>query len=242
MAAARQTPLPRINCASVIRGNILYIYGGVLEVGDREVTLDDCWSIDLNKRDKWCCIWPGQMHCQVWKGIDSDNDSYISTDRGDSDKEDDDEYMAQFEPMDENEEEENDDDSEIARKKAKKAAKKEKEKQKRKGIKHEIKELNEKLGIDNDQRSPLMGESVAEFYARTTDFWNNEAARTVGQTAADRGEPLSAKELNREGFQLAKSRYEELKPILDRLNELEEMQREAEEEKKSKKERKKDRR
>mmetsp|Transcript_18589 Transcript_18589/g.38923 ORF Transcript_18589/g.38923 Transcript_18589/m.38923 type:complete len:838 (+) Transcript_18589:28-2541(+) len=242
MAAARQTPLPRINCASVIRGNILYIYGGVLEVGDREVTLDDCWSIDLNKRDKWCCIWPGQMHCQVWKGIDSDNDSYISTDRGDSDNEDDDEYMAQFEPMDENEEEENDDDSEIARKKAKKAAKKEKEKQKRKGIKHEIKELNEKLGIDNDQRSPLMGESVAEFYARTTDFWNNEAARTVGQTAADRGEPLSAKELNREGFQLAKSRYEELKPILDRLNELEEMQREAEEEKKSKKERKKDRR
>ncbi|KAL7469925.1 hypothetical protein ACHAXS_010194 [Conticribra weissflogii] len=242
MAAARQTPLPRINCACVIRGNTLYIYGGVLEVGDREVTLDDCWSIDLNKRDKWCCIWPGQMHRQVWKGIDSDNDSYISTDRGDSDDEDDGEFMVEFEPMEENEEKENDDDSEKARKKAKKAAKKEKEKQKRKGVKYEIKQLNEKLGVDNDQKTPLMGESVAEFYARTTDFWNNEAARTIGQTGADRGEPLSTKELKREGFQLAKERYEELKPILDRLNELEEMQREGEDEKKSKKERKKDRR
>ena len=78
-AVARQTPLPRINCAAVIQNNTLYIYGGVLEVGDREVTLDDCWSIDLNKRDKWTCIFPGQMHRQVWKGIDSDNDSYISS-------------------------------------------------------------------------------------------------------------------------------------------------------------------
>lgn len=37
-AVARQTPLPRINCASVVRSNTLYIYGGVLEVGDREVS------------------------------------------------------------------------------------------------------------------------------------------------------------------------------------------------------------
>ena len=37
-AVIRQTPLPRINCATVIRNNTLYIYGGVLEVGDREVS------------------------------------------------------------------------------------------------------------------------------------------------------------------------------------------------------------
>lgn len=54
----------------------------MLEVGDREVTLDDCWSIDLNKREKWTCISPGQMHRQVWKGVD-DDDSYISSDQGD---------------------------------------------------------------------------------------------------------------------------------------------------------------
>lgn len=31
----------------------MYIYGGVTELGDIEVTLDDCWSLDLNKRDTW---------------------------------------------------------------------------------------------------------------------------------------------------------------------------------------------
>lgn len=35
----RETPLPRINCATAIRNNTLYIYGGLLEVGDREVRI-----------------------------------------------------------------------------------------------------------------------------------------------------------------------------------------------------------
>lgn len=84
-------------------------------------------------------------------------------------------------------------------------------------------------------RTPLMGESVADFYARTTEYWNVEAANSVGKAAADRGEAMSAKELKREGFQLAKERYEELKPILDRLNELETVQMESEEKKAKKK-------
>ncbi|KAL7534458.1 hypothetical protein ACHAXR_005887, partial [Thalassiosira sp. AJA248-18] len=234
-AVARQTPLPRINCATVIRNNTLYIYGGVLEVGDREVTLDDCWSIDLNKRDKWTCIWAGQMHRQVWKGVDSDNDSYISSDQGgDDDGDSDDDVAAEFEPIIEGGEPD-DEESEEARKKAKKAAKKVKEKEKRRGIRHEIAELKEKLGVDNEMRTPLMEESVADFYARTTEYWNVEAANSVGKAAADRGEAMSAKELKREGFQLAKERYEELKPILDRLNELETVQMESEEKKAKKK-------
>lgn len=36
-AVVRPTPLPRINCTAVVRNNTLYIYGGVVEVGDREV-------------------------------------------------------------------------------------------------------------------------------------------------------------------------------------------------------------
>ncbi|KAL9185020.1 hypothetical protein ACHAXT_002797 [Thalassiosira profunda] len=236
-AVARQTPLPRINCASVVRNNTLYIYGGVLEVGDREVTLDDCWSIDLNKRDKWTCIWPGQMHRQVWKGVDSDNDSYISSDQAGDDDDESDDGMAEFEPILEGEPDE--EESEEARKKAKKAAKKAKEKEKRRGIRHEIAELKEKLGVDDEQRTPLMGESVADFYARTTEYWNVEAANSVGKAAADRGDALSAKELKREGFHLAQARYEELAPILDRLNELEAAQAESEEKRAKKKAEKK---
>lgn len=175
------------------------------------------------------------MHRQVWKGIDSDNDSYISSDQGGEIEDDDsNDGGIEFEPIVEGEAD--DEESEDARKKAKKAAKRAKEKEKRKGIKHEIAELNDKLGVDNE-RTPLTGESVADFYARTRDVWNVEASNSVGKVAADRGEAMSSKELKREGFHLAKLRYEELQPILDRLNELEGMQQEGEE---MKKERKKD--
>ncbi len=230
----RQTPLPRINCAVAIKGNTLYIYGGVVEVGDREVTLDDCWSIDLNKRDKWTCIWPGQMHKQVWKGVD-DDDSYISSDQGGDDDENSLDEDLELDPIHEDDEKM----TEEERKKAKKAAKKAKEKEKRRGVRHEITELKEKLGVDNAQRTPQMGESVAEFYARTTEYWSVEAAKSAGVAASDSGERLSTKELAREGFFLAKERYEELKPVLERLDELEAMQQEGAEEKQKKKDKKK---
>jgi len=244
-AVARPTPLPRINCAAVVRNNTLYIYGGVLEVGDREVTLDDCWSIDLNKRDKWTCISAGQMHRQVWKGVDSDNDSYISSDQGaDEDDEDSDDDMVEssFEPIIEgNTTSDDNDESKEAKKKAKKAAKKAKEKEKRKGARHEIAELKEKLGVDDERRTPLTGESVADFYARTTEYWNAEAANNAAtKIAAAEGsgrseDAMSLKEVRREGFHLARGRYEELKPILDRLEELESAQAESEEKRASKK-------
>eukprot|EP00957_Ditylum_brightwellii_P051215 3882650-Ditylum_brightwellii.AAC.1 len=53
------------------------------------------------------------------------------------------------------------------------------------------------------------------------------------------GERLTAKELKREGFALARKRYEELTPVLERLNDLDAQQREAEEGKKSKDKKKK---
>mmetsp|Transcript_4199 Transcript_4199/g.6417 ORF Transcript_4199/g.6417 Transcript_4199/m.6417 type:complete len:731 (+) Transcript_4199:102-2294(+) len=234
----RHTPLPRINCAVAIKGNTLYIYGGVVEVGDREVTLDDCWSIDLNKRDKWTCIWPGQMHKQVWKGVD-DDDSYISSDQGGDDDEDSLDEDFELDPIHEDDVNNDEKMTEEERKKAKKAAKKAKEKEKRRGVRHEITELKEKLGVDNAQRTPQMGESVAEFYARTTEYWSVEAAKSAGVAAADSGERLSTKELAREGFLLAKERYEQLKPMLQRLDELEAMQQEGAEEKHKKKDKKK---
>ena len=59
---SRTAPCPRINPAVVIRGHTLYVYGGVTELGDAEVTLDDCWSLDLNKRDQWRMV---AVYCAV---------------------------------------------------------------------------------------------------------------------------------------------------------------------------------
>jgi hypothetical protein len=66
--SSRRDPSPRINPCLMVRGNSLFIYGGVVEVGDVEVTLDDCWALDLNKRDRWRLVLPGSMDSLVWKG------------------------------------------------------------------------------------------------------------------------------------------------------------------------------
>lgn len=78
---------------------------------------------------------------------------------------------------------------------------------------------------------------MADFYARTSEYWIDQVMKTSQSESGQ--EQLSHKELKREGFQLAKSRYEELSPTLERLEELENIQKEAEQEKQAKKERKK---
>lgn len=86
--------------------------------------------------------------------------------------------------------------------------------------------------MDDGRRTPLAGESVADFYARTTEHWNAEATR---EAAAEGGEAASTKELRREGFRLARERYEELTPVLRRLDELQGAETEADEKKAAKK-------
>ena len=61
--------------------------GGVTEVGDVEVTLDDCWSLDLNKRDRWESVLRGTMRDLVWKG-DIDDDGSEMTGEFDDDYDD----------------------------------------------------------------------------------------------------------------------------------------------------------
>ena len=199
-AVQRTEPLPRINAATLIHGHVLYMLGGILEVGDREVTLDDMWSLDLRKRDKWECLWQGTMHKQVWRGaIHDDDDSYISTGKEDgSDDESDDE--------DDFSEDEDDGDDTAKLKKS--------SKQKRAGLRQEVAELNEKYGLDDLNRTPNSGETLADFYSRTSEFWNAQAASEVGDSE------LSNKELKRKGFSLAKERYDELEPVLSRLADL----------------------
>jgi len=229
VAVSRKTPLPRIKAQIVVRGNTAYLYGGILEVGDREVTLDDLWSLELQKREEWVCIHPGSMHRQVWKGAESDNESYISTDHGtggnDSDDEDD---FYEFDDI--IEEGEDAEEAKAARKAAKKAAKK----AKMMGVREEIKLLNEKMSLHDPNSTPQIGEELAGFYARTAVYWTQQAAESLKESVTA-NEEVSVKELKREGFSLAKERYESLKHVLDRLNELESTQQESEERKDKKK-------
>eukprot|EP00873_Tetraselmis_striata_P018332 jgi/Tetstr1/438596/TSEL_027147.t1 len=46
-------PRERINAAAAVVGNTMWLFGGIVELGDKEITLDDLWSLDLVKLQAW---------------------------------------------------------------------------------------------------------------------------------------------------------------------------------------------
>ena len=191
----RNEPLPRIKCGAIVHRNTFFIYGGLVEIGDREVTLDDMWCLDLRKRNQWVCIWPGTMHKQVWRGaVHDDDDSYISTGAGDNDDESDDDS-------------ESDGEQEIAKSLIQGAG----------NAEHieELDKLTSEYDLANEVRTPKKGEVLADFYSRTKSYWNGEALKV--HTGA---EAPPQKELKREGFHLARKRFEDLDYVLKRVVEI----------------------
>ncbi|KAI3884989.1 hypothetical protein MKW98_002381 [Papaver atlanticum] len=88
----------------------------------------------------------------------------------------------------------------------------EKKKLRRKEKHARIEQIRANLGLSDSQRTPVPGESLREFYKRTNMYW---------QMAAHEHTQHTGKELRKDGFDLAESRYKELKPILDELAILE---------------------
>ncbi|KAI9912616.1 hypothetical protein PsorP6_006206 [Peronosclerospora sorghi] len=220
---AAPAPCPRINPALMIRGSTLYVYGGVLEDGDREITLDDCWSLDLKRLDEWKQVLPGTMSHQIWKSEMSETEESSNGDEDDEDCDDD------FEASDEDDQVRVEEDYEKKRaiaveralamlvknegeevaKKDKKDRKKAKTKERnRKTIRAEMEKLQEQLGLGELDRTPQMSENLRDFFARTDATWTNE----VMQRPSTVEHELSIKEIKREGFLLAEARYKELLP------------------------------
>ena len=51
-------PCGRINACLAVGKDTLYLYGGMMEIKDREITLDDLYTLNLSKLDEWKCIIP----------------------------------------------------------------------------------------------------------------------------------------------------------------------------------------
>jgi len=89
-AAPKTLPKPRgrINAAISIKANSMYLFGGVVELGDVEVSLDDVWKLDLGSRPKWTCITPLSDECQAQltgAGAIEESDSEDEDDSGEDD-------------------------------------------------------------------------------------------------------------------------------------------------------------
>lgn len=67
-----QVPCPRINACVAVKKHIMYVYGGYAEQGNKQITLNDLWSIDVKKVDQWKELVKSDA---VWQIEDSDAES-----------------------------------------------------------------------------------------------------------------------------------------------------------------------
>ena len=58
-------PCARMNAVMAVRGGTLYLCGGVVEDGDRQLTLADMYSLDLHKLEEWTTLRALDTHAMV---------------------------------------------------------------------------------------------------------------------------------------------------------------------------------
>ncbi|CAD6263288.1 unnamed protein product [Miscanthus lutarioriparius] len=198
-------PSGRINACMAVGKDMFYLYGGMMEVKDREITLDDLYSLNLSKLDEWKCIISASE--SEWLEISEEEDDDDENEEGDASQRDEDE-------------EESDEDAAKNVSSAVSLLKGESKTMHRKEKRARIEQIRVILGLSDSQRTPVPGESLRDFYKRTNMYW---------QMAAYEHTQHTGKELHKDGFDLAETRYKELKSILDELAVLEAEQKAEEE-------------
>lgn len=58
-------PPPRMNTMLAVKNGALFMYGGIYEVGDKQITLSDMYSLDMNKMEEWNIIIESDLKTQV---------------------------------------------------------------------------------------------------------------------------------------------------------------------------------
>ncbi|CUA77603.1 Kelch repeat-containing protein 3 [Saccharomyces cerevisiae S288c] [Rhizoctonia solani] len=219
-------PLPRYNALLAVLRNTLYIYGGIFERGSREYTLDDFYSLALDKLERFVCLKP----CDV-VFAENDDSSEDEDDSDDESEDDDGESESGDEGEDGSEGERENPPPKTKNKKQKEETQMEIDEKvepvKESDVKEvedaEVDELTKQaqtfLGVSKDTTrspeetisTPLPGETLAMFYARSREYW----AQKAHESSDNRG-----KLLRRDGFALAEERYETYKPLLKEVERI----------------------
>jgi len=82
-------PSPRFSSGLVFKGGHLYLFGGIWEVGEKDLTLKDFYSLDTSKMDTWNTIIESDIQTMEWFGSDDEDDE----DDDDEDEDEEDEGM-----------------------------------------------------------------------------------------------------------------------------------------------------
>jgi N-acetylneuraminic acid mutarotase len=191
-------PHPRFNAALAVQADTLYIYGGTFEKGDREFTFDELWSVNLNHLDGVQEIFKREL--EDWQGSDDEADS-----------EDDDDEGSDSEDEAEDEEDEKSAPSTAPTSTTDSPLVAPKEADEDLGTNEEISALTDTLP------HPRPFESLREFYARTSEAWQNLTIEELSK--GDKSVDKSPKEIKKLAFEQAEDKWwdcrEEIRALED---------------------------
>ncbi|KAF8313695.1 galactose oxidase [Clavulina sp. PMI_390] len=199
-------PLARYNTMLAVLRNTLYIYGGILERGTREITLDDFWSLALDKMDAFVCLKELTVDV-IAEGEESSDDEDDEDGEDDEDSDDDEGSAAGDDSIAPAVTGAVDDEEEEAVETVEEA---QPEDQLRAQANDFLNAANN-ISAADAVGTPLPGETLATFYERTREYWTQQAFATSN----NRG-----KELRRDGFALAEERYNVYKPLLKEVEKI----------------------
>ncbi|KAI9738742.1 MAG: hypothetical protein M1834_008249 [Cirrosporium novae-zelandiae] len=192
-----ELPHPRFNAQLTVQDDVLYIFGGTFEKADREFTFDDMWAIDLIKLDGVKEIFKREL--ENWEGSE-DEEEEDEEDESDSEGEDEDEGgEGASTPAT----------SIISTPRSAPAVT---------VPDNDIEEEAISSSMAADSRPyPRPFESLREFYARTSEEWQNIIL--AEHKAKNSAKEKSIKELRKEGFELAEEKWwdcrEEIRALED---------------------------
>jgi len=196
------TPMPRYNAMLAVLRSTLYIYGGIFERGSREYTLDDFYSLALDKMDRYVCLKKSDVIVPL-EGDDVSSSSEEDDDDGDDSDED-----------------EEDEDGELSGEEEAPEIKEAEEEATTEPTEVSLRDqATAFIGVSKDTKrseediisTPLPGETLAVFYARSREYW----AQNARESSDNRG-----KLLRRDGFSLAEEHYGKYKPILEEVERI----------------------
>ncbi|KAJ4365608.1 Kelch repeat-containing protein 3 [Neocucurbitaria cava] len=193
-------PHPRFNAALTVQADTLYIYGGTFEKGDREYTFDELWSVNLNHLDGVTEIFKREL--EDWQGSD---------DEADSDEEEEDEDSDEEDEEDENEKSTAASTAPTSVTDSPLVAPSKAVPDEDLGNQEEISALTDTLP------NPRPFESLREFYARTSEQWQNLILDELTQRS--KAIEKSPKEIKKMAFERAEEKWwdcrEEIRALED---------------------------
>ncbi|RFU36050.1 hypothetical protein B7463_g256, partial [Scytalidium lignicola] len=212
-------PHPRFNAQLAVQDDILYIYGGTFEKGDREFTFDDMYTIDLGKLDGVKQIFSREP--ENWLGSEDEDSEEDGDSDGDEDDDDDD---------DEEDEEQGDVSMSVERPWSE-------SKRKSKQIDEETVETASidsaifdetpddstvATSVDDGLPHPRPFESRREFFQRTGNEWQ-ELLMTSLRWKGVQPETLTVKEIKTRAFEMSEEKWwdarEEIRALEDEQEE-----------------------